>query len=68
MMAIGMDLVTICKICGYENEQTFYNKRKEIRRKIGLKHTVSLEGYFHDWIARLETARADRIGDLNART
>lgn len=64
MLVIGMDLGTICKVCGYENEQTFYNKRKEIRRKLSIDHGVPLEGYLKDWIARLKRERSVRIGIL----
>lgn len=65
MLVIGMDPGTICKVCGYEHEQTFYNKRKEIRRKLALDHGVPLEGYLKDWIARLKRERAVRIGVLS---
>ena len=65
MVVIGMDPGTICKVCGFEHEQTFYNKRKEIRRKLGLEHNTPLEGYLKDWISQLKRERALRIGVLN---
>ena len=66
MMVIGMEPGTICKVCGYEHEQTFYNKRKEIRRKLGLEHPVQLDGYMREWIARLLRERATRIDMLKS--
>lgn len=64
MMVIGLDPATICKICRYENEQTFYNKRKEIRRKFKLERPVLLEAFFKERIACLERERAMKIGIL----
>ena len=64
MLVIGMDPGTICKVCGFEHEQTFYNKRKEIRRKLGLEHNTPLEGYLKDWVTRLNRERTFLIGSL----
>ena len=64
MLVIGMDPGTICKVCGFEHEQTFYNKRKEVRRKLALEHNTPLEGFLKDWIVQLRRERAIRIGLL----
>lgn len=64
MMVIGLEPGAICRICGYENEQTFYNKRKEIRRKFDLDRAVQLESFLREWIARLRRERSLRIGLL----
>ena len=64
MMVIGLEAGTISKVCGFEHEQTFYNKRKDIRRKIGLDHSAQLEVYLQEWIDRLKDDRSRRIGEL----
>lgn len=66
MMVLGMEPGTICKICGYESEQTFYNKRKEIRRKFRLDRPVPLEGFLKERVTRLQQERSTRIGGLLA--
>lgn len=65
MLIIGMDPGTICKVCGFEHEQTFYNKRKEIRRKLSIDHGVPLESYLKDEIRRLKHERDVRFGVLH---
>ena len=33
---------------GYDSDQTFYNRRADIRKKVGLDRTASLEGFLND--------------------
>lgn len=64
MSVIGMEPATICKICKYENEQSFYNRRADIRRKIGLERQASLEGYLLDRAESLKRQRESRIAEM----
>lgn len=43
MLTVGMEPACISKILGYDHEQTFYNKRADIRKKLNLSHNDSLE-------------------------
>ena len=53
LMTVGLDPGCICKVLGYEHEQTFYNKRTEIRRKLSLDRSESLEGFLQNKILEL---------------
>ena len=45
MLMAGLEPASISKICRYEHEQTFYNRRKDLRKKLGLEHGESLERF-----------------------
>ena len=45
MLSLGVEPICISKVLGYDHEQTFYNKRRDLRRKLGLEHDVPLEKY-----------------------
>jgi len=45
MITIGLDPACIDKIFGYDHEQTFYNRRADIRRKLGLDRQIPLERF-----------------------
>ena len=53
MIVRGFDPSCISKVFGYDHEQTFYNKRTEIRRKLGIDRSVPLERFLNDEAARL---------------
>ena len=53
MLTLGMEPACISKILCYDHEQTFYNKRTDIRKKLRLKHNESLEGYLNGQAERL---------------
>ncbi len=53
MLTVGLEPACISKILRYDHEQTFYNKRKNIRKKLQLDHAESLEGYLNDLAGRL---------------
>ena len=54
MLTLDMEPACISKILGYDHEQTFYNKRTEIRKKLQLRHDESLERYLSRLIDRLQ--------------
>ena len=45
MILLGLDPACICRVMGYDSDQTFYNRRTDIRKKLGLDRPVSLEGF-----------------------
>ena len=45
MLLAGLEPACISKICHYEHVQTFYNRRKDLRKKLRLEHGESLEGF-----------------------
>lgn len=61
LMTVGLDPGCISKILGYEHEQTFYNKRTEIRRKIGLDRNTPLEKFLLEKIDELRDKHDDAI-------
>lgn len=67
MLTIGLEPACISKILRYDHEQTFYNKRKNIRKKLQLDHTESLEGYLNDLVGQLRQAHDATFAQLNRR-
>ena len=67
MITVGLDPVCISKILGYDHEHTFYNKRADVRKKLGLPHNIPLEGYLFERVQSLRKAHDAFIGELNAR-
>ena len=65
MMVIGMEPAAICKICRYDNEHSFYNRRAEIRRKLGLGRQVQLERYLLERSEKLGLERRRRIVEMS---
>ena len=53
MITLNMEPACISKILGYDHERTFYNKRADVRKKLGLEHTVPLEGFLEEQIEML---------------
>ena len=54
MIMLGLEPVCISRVLGYDHEQTFYNKRTDIRRKLHLERDESLEGYLSGVVAQLK--------------
>ena len=67
MLTVGLDPVCISKILGYDHEHTFYNKRAEVRKKLHLEHTASLETYLSERAQALRKEHEQRIDKLLAR-
>ncbi len=65
LMTAGLDPGCISKILGYEHEQTFYNKRTEIRRKLGLDRNVALEKWLLDKITELRDQHDSILNTLD---
>ena len=53
MITLGLDPISIDKVFGYDHEQTFYNRRGDIRRKLGLDRSMPLERFLSEQAARL---------------
>ena len=54
MITLGFDPGCICKILGYMHEQTFYNRRSDVRKKLQLEgQTVTLEEFLQSQVERL---------------
>lgn len=66
MLTVGLDPVCISKVLGYDHEHTFYNKRADVRKKLGLAHNIPLEGYLFDRVQALREKRSRYLGELNA--
>lgn len=54
MIMLGLEPPCISRVLGYDHEQTFYNKRTEIRKKLHLGRDESLEGYLSGVVAQLK--------------
>ena len=68
MLTVGLDPVCISKVLGYDHEHTFYNKRAEIRKKLQLDHTASLEDYLSGRAQALREEHDRYLSELIART
>ena len=68
MITVGLDPVCISKILGYDHEHTFYNKRADVRRKLGLTHNISLEGYLSDRVQTMSRKHDSYLSGLCARS
>lgn len=64
MLVLGMEPATISRICGFEHEQTFYNKRKEIRKKLGLEHSTPLEAFLQERIEQMNRERSEQVESM----
>ena len=62
MIALGLDPLCIGKILGYDHEQTFYNKRADIRKKLQIERSVSLEGFLREQAAVIRRGHDDLLG------
>lgn len=56
MLTLGLEPPCIGKVMGYEHVQTFYNKRKNIRKKLHLPHDQMLESFLIDKVRQLREA------------
>lgn len=64
LVMLGIEPPCISKVFGYDHEQTFYNKRKDIRKKLKLEHGVPLERFLQEQIGRLRQENEDRLRAL----
>ena len=64
MIRLGLDPACISKVFGYDHVQTFYNKRKDIRRKLQLEHEIPLEKFLQKQIERLREEKEAQLRDL----
>lgn len=67
LIMLGIEPACISKVYGYDHVQTFYNKRKDIRKKLELEHDIPLEKYLEEQIERLRIEDERRIRDLIVR-
>ena len=67
MIRLGLDPACISKVLGYDHEQTFYNRRTDIRKKMGLDRTVSLEGYLDEESRKLQLFHESYLERLRER-
>ena len=64
---LGLDPACISKVLGYDHEQTFYNRRTDIRKKMGLDRTVPLEGYLDEESRKLQLIHESYLERLRER-
>lgn len=64
MIMLGLEPLCISRVLGYDHEQTFYNKRTDIRKKLHLDREDSLEGYLSGLIAQLKLRNDLRVKHL----
>lgn len=67
MLSLGVEPICISKVLGYDHEQTFYNKRRDLRKKLGMEHDVPLEQYLAQEVEQLRSSHEQRLRQLNAR-
>ena len=67
MITLGLDPICIDKVFGYDHEQTFYNRRADIRRKLGLERSVPLERFLNEQAARLRGEHEDSLREIARR-
>ncbi|MBR0223578.1 MAG: hypothetical protein IJL93_04800 [Bacteroidales bacterium] len=67
LIMLGIEPACISKIFGYDHEQTFYNKRKDIRKKLHLEHEMPLEGFLKEQIEQLRSENEDRLHGIMMR-
>lgn len=67
MIRLGLDPACISKVLGYDHEQTFYNRRTDIRKKMGLDRTVPLEGYLDEESRKLQLIHESYLERLRER-
>ena len=59
LIILDLDPASIDRIFGYDHGQTFYNKRGEIRKKLQLDRSTSLEGFLKEVSDQLRQERSD---------
>lgn len=64
LLMLGIEPACISKVFGYEHEQTFYNKRKDIRKKLKLDHDEPLEVFLKEQIERLRRRKEEQFRKL----
>ena len=64
LIMLGIEPACISKVFGYDHVQTFYNKRKDIRRKRQLEHEIPLEKFLQKQIERLREEKEAQLRDL----
>lgn len=64
MITLGIGPACISKVLGYDHVQTFYNKRKVIRRKIRMKREVPLEKYLNELVGQIRSEEENRLLEL----
>ena len=67
MITLGLDPLCIDKVFGYDHEQTFYNRRADIRRKLGLDRSVPLERFLTEQAARLRQEHEAALRRIDGR-
>ena len=67
MITLGLEPACISTILGYDHENTFYNKRAEIRKKLHLEHSVSLEGFLFQKAEGLRRHHEEMLRQLKER-
>ena len=67
MLTLGFAPPCISKVLGYDHEHTFYNKRAEVRKKLGLDHNDVLEGFLAEKAKMLEQQRTAYFRQLKER-
>ena len=67
VIMLDIEPACISKVFGYDHVQTFYNKRKDIRKKLLLEHDIPLEKYLEELIEKLRIEDERRIHDLIVR-
>lgn len=67
MIALGIEPACIGKVFGYDHIQTFYNKRKTIRKKIGLERGIPLEGFLKELAGTVRSGGEHRFYELTRR-
>ena len=55
MIALGFEPICISRILRYDHVQTFYNKRREIRKKLHLEHDEPLETFLAQTVLQLRS-------------
>ena len=64
LIMLGIEPACISKVFGYDHVQTFYNKRKDIRKKLQLEHEIPLEKFLQKQIERLREEKEAQLRDL----
>ena len=68
MIVLGMDPVCIDKVFGYDHGQTVYNKRTDIRKKLHIERSASLEGYLNERAAAIRSRHDALFDELRRRS
>jgi len=67
MIMVRLDPVCISKVLGYDHEHTFYNKRADVRKKLGVAHHIPLDRYLDERVEKLRQEHDSFLRELIAR-